>query len=90
MRTYTYKAKLSSQTHKNLDEFLEQQRQLWNGALEERIDGYKKTGNSISFYDQCKSLTRIRSDDAEFRKFHSRAQRSVLNRLHKSYQHFFK
>ena len=60
MRTYSYKAKLSSGTHERISEFLEQQRQLYNVALQERIDCYKKTGKSISNYDQYKSLTKIR------------------------------
>ena len=90
MRTYSYKAKCSKQTHQNLDEFLAQQRILYNAALQERIDCYRKTGKSISFYDQCKSLTLIRADDADYRKFHAGSQRSVLNRLHKGYGRFFR
>ena len=90
MQTFTCRVKLSRQTHGKLDEFLEQQRQLYNGALQERIDCYEKTGKSITAYDQCKSLTEIRADDPEFRQFHVSCQRSCLFRLDKAYKRFFK
>ena len=90
MRTYTYKAKLSAPAHKRLDEFLEQQRILYNCALQERMDCHKKTGKSISKYDQDKSLTIIRDEDADFSKFHCRSQRSALCRLDMAYKRFFK
>jgi len=90
MRTYSYKAKLSKYTHVQLDEFLEQQRQLYNAALQERIDCYKKTGVGISAYDQCKSLTLVRKDIPGFSNFHLQSQRSALLRLDKAYKHFFK
>ena len=38
-----------------LERTLEDQRQLWNAALEERIDCYRKTGRSLTFFDQCKA-----------------------------------
>ena len=39
-----------------LDRVLEAPRRLYNAALEERIDCYRKTGRSISSTDQAKSL----------------------------------
>ena len=90
MRTYTYRANLSRLTHANLQDFLEQQRLLYNGALQERIDCYQKTGRTISAYDQYKSLTTIRAQDEWFAKFHVRSQRSALLRLDNAYKHFFK
>ena len=90
MRTYTYRVKLSRQSHSNLNYFLEQQRQLYNGALQERIGCYEKTGRTITAYDQCKSLTGIRADDPDFSQFHAGSQRSALFRLDKAYKRFFK
>ena len=63
---------------------------LWNAALEERIECYRKTGESISFYDQCKSLTVIRANDESFRQFTVEAQRTPLNRLDKAFKAFFR
>ncbi len=90
MQTYTYRAQLSRASHANLEEFLEQQRLLYNGALQERIDCYQKTGRTISAYDQYKSLTTIRAQDEWFAKYHVMSQRSALLRLDKAYKRFFK
>ncbi len=70
IRTNWHKAKLTAQVHRNLDAFLNQQTQLWNDALEERIVCCRKTGKSISFHDQNKSLTTIRSEDPGFANCH--------------------
>ena len=90
MRTYTYRAQLSRASHTSLNEFLAQQRLLYNGALQERIDCYRKTGRTISAYDQCKSLTAIRAQDEWFAKFHVMSQRSALLRLDKAFKRFFR
>ena len=56
--SYTYKVKLNAHTHRNLAKFLKQQRLLYNGALQERIDCYQKTGESISLFNERGSVTR--------------------------------
>ncbi len=90
MRTYTYQAKLSRTSHANLQDFLEQQRLLYNGALQERIDCYRKTSRTLTAFDQYKSLTTIRAQDEWFAKYHLQSQRSALLRLDKAYKRFFK
>ena len=90
MLTYTYKAKLNAPTHRNLAEFLTQQRLLYNGALQERIDCYQKTGESISLFDQRGSLTTIRHTDEWFRKFDRWCQDSALVRVDRAFKRFFR
>ena len=89
IRTVTLTASISAATHCRLDAFLRQQTELWNAALEERIDCYRKTGRTITAFDQMKSLTEIRRDDEDFRQFHAATQRSVLRRLDKAFKRFF-
>ena len=89
IRTYTYTAKISKGCHRNLNEFLSQETLLWNCALQERIEAYKKQGITISLYDQQKSLTQIRGDDDWFSKFDAFAQRTCLRRLDKAFKRFF-
>ena len=89
IRTCTYTAKLSRDCHRNLEEFLNQETLLWNCALQERIDAYKKQGIGISYLDQQKSLTRIREEDEWFEKFHCSSQRTCLRRLDKAFKRFF-
>ena len=67
-------------------------KQLWNGALEERIDAWQKAKLAISYEDQCKSLTRIRNDDElkdEWALINCSSQQVTLNRLNKAFNNFF-
>ncbi len=89
IRTYTYTAKLSKGCHRNLEGFLNQETLLWNCALQERIDAYKKQGIGISYLNQQKSLTQIREEDEWFEKFHCSSQRTCLRRLEKAFKRFF-
>ncbi len=89
IRTYTYTAKISKGCHRNLEEFLNQETLLWNCALQERIDAYKKQNIGISYLDQQKSLTTIRQEDEWFEKFHCSSQRTCLRRLDKAFKRFF-
>ena len=46
IRTETHTARLSKSSHQNLDDLLEKLRVLYDAAPEERIDAYRKTGQS--------------------------------------------
>ena len=90
LRTFTYTNSVSAATHCRLDAFLRQQSMLWNDVLEERVECHRMTGETISAYDQCKSLTKIRNEFDEFSQFHVQCQRSVLFRLDKAFKSFFR
>ena len=87
-RTITCTGKLTKAVHKRLDAFLRQQTDLWNGALQERIDAYRKCQKSITVYDQQKSLTEIRNADTDYKQYSATAQRSSLHRLDKAFKKF--
>ena len=89
-RTLVFRAKLSLRTHASLEAFLEEMRHLWNGALEERMDAYRKASVSISWVDQFKSLTEIRRALPDYACCSVAAQRSVLKRLDRAFQAFFR
>ena len=55
--TYRYRLLPARHQHRALQSILEQQRQLYNAALEERIDACRKAGIARSYMDQCKALT---------------------------------
>ena len=89
IRAATYTAKLSKSSHQNLDDLLEKLRILYNAALEERIDAYRKTGQSPNYVQQAKSLTEIRHSDLGYDDYRCAIQQNLLKRLEKAYQHFF-
>jgi putative transposase len=60
----TWKCRLlpSKGQHDKLRAALSHTRDLYNAALAERIDCYRKTGKGRSFFDQAKGLTELRAD----------------------------
>ena len=85
--------RLLPQTRQNwrwLEMTLEAQRQLWNDALAERIDCYRKTGRSITYFDQCRSVTECRRDIPAMAECPLRIQRGTLKRLDEACRHFFR
>ena len=64
--------------------------QLYNAALEERISARSKAGKSISYADQCKSLTVLRRDLPEWADAaNCSSQQMTLRRLDKAFGAFF-
>ncbi len=61
-RTFSRKAYLSKAGHRNLGELLAQLTWLWNIALHRRKQAWIERAESVSYYDQCKVLTKVRRD----------------------------
>ena len=90
IRTYRCRAKISRSGHETLSRVFQMCADLYNACLEERIDCYKKTGKSRSYYDQCKALTEVRADDPEYGNISVQVFRGVIGRIDKAYKRFFK
>ena len=65
-------------------------RQLYNSALEERIEAYRKASISISYADQCKSLTLIRQQNPEYLAVNAQSAQVTLKRLDLAFGAFFR
>ena len=89
--TYKYRLLPFERQHAILNEILEKQRQLYNGALEERIGCYRVTGKSLSYITQALSLKTIRADDPEgYGAIPVCISRATLQRLHHAFNGFFR
>ncbi|MDE2253879.1 MAG: transposase, partial [Betaproteobacteria bacterium] len=64
--------------------------ELYNAALEERIDAWRKAGKSISYYEQQNVLPQIKADRLEFVELGSHALQQTLRRLDLAFQAFFR
>jgi putative transposase len=87
--TYKYRLLPTKRQHTELIYILEQQRQLYNAALEERIGCYKKTGKTRVLFEQQKALTEWRQSDVDARKLPANLQRWTLKRLDAAFNGFF-
>lgn len=88
--TYRYRVYPSRRQHADLSNVLEQQRELYNAAIEERDQCYRKTGRTITWIDQFKSLTECRRCDEGMAGLPANIQRFTLARVEDAYTQFFK
>src|SRR5687768_9189794 len=88
--TFRYRLLPSKRQHRALEALLESQRQLYNAALQERIDAYRKRGITRSYMDQTKALTEWRRSDPEGASYPLCLQRGTLQRLDRAYAGFFR
>jgi len=89
-RRVTYKLYPSSTQAAALEHACDLHRALYNAALQERIEAYRKAGRSIGFSDQCKSVTAIRLDDPAYRTLNAQSLQVTLKRLDRAFQSFFR
>lgn len=91
LRKSTYRLYPTPKQTAALMDTLRSHQQLYNAALEERIDCYRKTGRSLSYADQCKSLTALRTELTEWASAaNCSSQQMTLRRLDKAYTAFFR
>src|SRR5258705_9573859 len=88
--TYRYRLLPTRRQHRALEAILESQRQLYNAALEERIEAFRKFGITRTYLDQTKALTEWRRDDPDALQLSVFLQRATLKRLDEAYCGFFR
>jgi putative transposase len=88
--TYRYRLLPLKSQHRALERLLQAQRELYNAALEERIDCYRKTGKTRTYIDQCKALTECRHELPDMGELPANLQRWTLKRMDDAFQGFFR
>jgi len=88
MRTYKFRLLPRKGQHQKLKLALDQTRDLYNAALEERIGAFRKCGETRSYIVQCGGLTELRTDPA-FTQFAVAMQRWPLKKLDLAFRAFF-
>ena len=75
---------------KAIRETLERLRVLYNAALQERRDAYRKQGVSVTRAQQEKSLTEIKRNESEYTNLHTHLMQDAVTRLDRAFQAFFR
>ena len=88
--TYRYRLLPLKSQHRALERLMGAQRELYNAALEERIDCYRKTGKTRTYIDQFKALTQCRRELPEMGELPVNLQRWTLKRLDDAFRGFFR
>lgn len=91
LRKSTYRLYPTPRQALALEALLRSHQLLYNAALEERISAWSKAKRSISYADQCKSLTVLRRDLPEWATAaNCSSQQMTLRRLDKAFAAFFR
>lgn len=62
---------------------------LYNAALQQRIDAYRRKSVSLGFYEQSAELKAVRAVDERLIQYSFTAEQQVLRRLDKAFKAFF-
>ena len=89
-KAFKYRLYPNKPQRRDLGEILSLCRQLYNAALQERRDAYRKTKKSITPYDQMKYLPQIREEIPEYKKVHSQVLQDVIKRVDRAFRGFFR
>lgn len=63
---------------------------LYNAALQQRIEAYRRQGKSLRYADQANELKAVRAADEQLAGYSYSAEQQVLRRLDKSFKAFFR
>jgi len=89
-RKVTFKLYPNAREAERLTAWVRLHCELYNAALQERIEAYRKAGKSISYYDQQNVLPEIKAARPEFVELGSHALQQTLSRLDLAFQAFFR
>lgn len=88
-RNYQYRLYPNKTQTQALDHMLDAFRDLYNAALQERRDAWKRCKKSVTYYDQSNQLREIRNAGDELAQFSFTAALRTLRRLDKTFKAFF-
>src|SRR2546421_5937502 len=88
-RTFKYRLYPNRKQRETLAAQLDLCRELYNAALQERMESYKTTGKGVTWLQQQAQLPAIKEVRPEFKSVHAHTLQAVLIRLHRSLQNFF-
>ena len=90
LKTFRYRLRPTKAQEATLTEQLRLCRGLYNAALQERRDAYRKAKKTVTGYDQMKYLTEIKAALPEYAGVYSQVLQDVLKRLDKAFKAFFR
>jgi putative transposase len=89
VKAFKYRIYPTKAQEKALVDTLYLTRELYNAALEERREAYKKCKKSVNVYEQKRCLPEIKEARPEFKNVHAHVLQDTLFRLDKSFSGFF-
>src|SRR2546429_9764009 len=88
-RTFKYRLYPNRKQRETLAAQVDLCRELYNAALQERIESYKTTGKGVTWLQQQAQLPSIKEVRPEFKSVHAHTLQAVLILFNRSFQNFF-
>lgn len=90
LKAFKYLLYPTKPQERDLENTIDLCRVLYNSALQERRDAYKKAKKTISSYEQHSHLPEIRAEVPEYKRVHSQVLQDVIKRVDRAFQGFFR
>jgi putative transposase len=90
LRTYRYRIYPTRAQGERLRWTFERLRELYNAALEERRDAYRRQGETLSSYSQAAEIKAVREVRPEYAEIHVHLLQDAITRLDRAYRSFFR
>lgn len=90
LRVYRYRLYPTTAQDERMRWTLDRLRELYNGALEERREAYRRQGATLSRYGQAKEIKTLRRELPEFASIHVHLLQDAIRRLDLAYRAFFR
>ncbi|WP_243029298.1 RNA-guided endonuclease InsQ/TnpB family protein, partial [Thermus altitudinis] len=89
-KAFKYRLYPTKPQKRDLEKILSLCRHLYNAALQERRDSYRKAKKSITLYEQKRCLPEIRAALPEYKLVHSQVLQDVIQKVDRAFQGFFR
>jgi putative transposase len=90
LKAFKYRLYPTQPQARDLERTLELCRHLYNAALQERRDAYRKARKSVGLKEQKSCLPEIRTELPEYKRVHSQVLQNVVERVDKAFRGFFR
>src|SRR6516225_2377850 len=89
-KTFKFKLKPSPEQERVFDRTLMLCRHVYNAAIGERREAWRKCGVSVNYYQQKAELPGIKAEMPEYGEVHSQVLQDVVLRVDRAFQAFFR
>lgn len=90
LKAFAYRIYPTKPQLKDLEGHLNRTRELYNAALQERRDAYRKAGRTVTKFEQMRSLPLVKEVCPEYRRIYAQVLQGVITQLDRAFEGFFR
>jgi len=90
LKAFAYRLYPTQPQLRDLEKHLDLTRELYNAALQERREAYRRAGKTVAAFEQMRSLALVKEGRPEYRRIHAHVLQGVITQLDRAFQGFFR